>query len=1079
MRPFQILSTRVRAPADRAARFMQAVATQSGRVGDKADMVGTVQRVIFKASEEDASPGGLQWSAGKKSFGVCLIRVRDAEVCIAGNGAAEFAPGAVVGVTGKWTKHPRFGLQVRVDNISAVGSAPSDSTSGTAIDSDVMERFLSSSGIKGVGPATAKSLVASLGPRKVLDTLLSDDWSVFLSVKGVGPQSLARMRASWTSGASDSGRLALELHSLGLSLDVASRAAQKHGAAVAADVLRGDPYDGVGRISGMTLKAADDILRSSRAQTIDTLATARIQAACRQALRFCVSDGHTGLTGPMLLGSVLASLLGSPPRRQTAEKDLCGFPEWVEAVDGWSLCQLVLRTHKMTAASSEVAAVADSVAAMIERGEISWQGPATGSDWWFLRGKAFSLGAALTEDRLALCIGILRSRLWFEANAAWSIPSAVKAHFRQLSAEQLSAVESAMQSPLSVVTGGPGTGKTYTIRAIVRCWLEQGMRVALACPTARAAFRLNETLAEEKVRWERLQREHGDHSVPFPVATTVHRLLEYGKRGVDLRGMGSGAQFLGQHDRSSAPPAGVGLGAARLELGGEEDRGGVLLFGEPTSHPVDAGALSLSVDYTKPSAYQREALVQGSEFEWDLLAEPDQPLSKRGFLRDARNPLKVDAVLIDEASMVDSRLAQALFSAIPAPRVDLRRAPRLVLVGDSDQLPSVGPGSVLSDVVESSVASVTKLGQVFRQAAESPIVRNAHSINRGRIPGDFLQWPPDSAMDNVKGLLPHRGQADHPGSCVWVPTADGTAASHTVATQVLQLVQQLGYDPQNDLQVLAPLRRGPLGTGALNSALRGVLNPAPVGYGPGSFSFRPGDKVVQRINDYEKGVINGDMGVVQTVERRTSAVGKRVRETHVVSVNFEVTGTDSKLAIEYSGAEASRALELAYAMTVHKAQGSEWPVVVLGLLPSHYVMLNRGLLYTAVSRATRLLIVVGTKQAAAIAVSRNNDVRRCTGLAERIRSVSQQVDQVLESRGVEFALPEEAAVVPNPLRHPVSRPMTVDEAVWSQLGVADILSDRARLPTPPRTLEGHQLRELWSVLGIDQVLANEDAWGRR
>jgi exodeoxyribonuclease V alpha subunit len=299
--------------------------------------------------------------------------------------------------------------------------------------------------------------------------------------------------------------------------------------------------------------------------------------------------------------------------------------------------------------------------------------------------------------------------------------------------------------------------------------------------------------------------------------------------------------------------------------------------------------------------------------------------------------------------MIDVALFRALLAALPP-------TAQLILVGDVDQLPSVGPGAVLADVIASGAATVIRLTEIYRQAAASRIVVNAHSVNAGRLPD--LDPPP--------------GEGPARSDFYFVSRDDPAVARDTVVELVAERIPaRFGFDPVAGVQVLTPMHRGELGTMALNAALQARLNPARDGVREtrrGDRAFRAGDKVMQVRNDYDKDVFNGDIGVVREV------------------------GDDGRLTVELlDGRKATwEAGELdqlvhAYAVSVHKSQGSEYPAVVIPLVTQHYMMLQRNLLYTGITRGKRLVVLVGSRKAIGMAV-RNDDTRkRWTWLAERIR----------------------------------------------------------------------------------------------
>src|SRR5262245_49364333 len=317
-----------------------------------------------------------------------------------------------------------------------------------------------------------------------------------------------------------------------------------------------------------------------------------------------------------------------------------------------------------------------------------------------------------------------------------------------------------------------------------------------------------------------------------------------------------------------------------------------------------------------------------------------------GFQRGRDNPLDADLIVIDEASMVDAQLFSALIAAV-------HPQAQLVLVGDIDQLPSVGPGAVLADVIASGAATVIRLTEIFRQAAASKIVLSAHAINHGELP----------QLESPGGA---------PSDFYFIGRDDPEAARATIVELVAERIPaRFGFDAIADIQVLAPMHRGELGTGMLNRALQDRLNPSSGGpeLARGERSFRRGDKVMQLKNDYDKSVFNGDIGVIAAIDG----------EHGVVGVEF-----DGRLA-SYERSELDQ-LAHAYAVSVHKSQGSEYPAVVIPLATQHYMMLQRSLLYTAVTRGKKLVVIVGTRRAVAMAVRNADARRRYTWLAERVRA---------------------------------------------------------------------------------------------
>ncbi len=316
------------------------------------------------------------------------------------------------------------------------------------------------------------------------------------------------------------------------------------------------------------------------------------------------------------------------------------------------------------------------------------------------------------------------------------------------------------------------------------------------------------------------------------------------------------------------------------------------------------------------------------------------------FARDEHSPLTAQAVICDEASMLDVKLAEALIRAVP-------KTAQLILIGDVDQLPSVGPGNVLRDLIDSGVVPYCRLGTIFRQAATSDIIRIAHTINRGDSP-EFSA----SATTDCRFL-----EVDQPEQIRQV-----------ICEQVSTILPQFGWDPIRDVQILTPMNRGDLGTQMLNELLQEQLNPRKQGlpeYRRGQLRLRPQDKVIQISNNYDLGVFNGDIGIVQHAEGESGklyvAFGERL-------VAYEP--------------DQSLELRLAYGITIHKSQGSEFPVVVIPVSMQHYIMLQRNLIYTALTRAKKLAVFVGTKKALVHAVQNQNSLRRQTRLLQRLKEAT-------------------------------------------------------------------------------------------
>jgi exodeoxyribonuclease V alpha subunit len=429
-------------------------------------------------------------------------------------------------------------------------------------------------------------------------------------------------------------------------------------------------------------------------------------------------------------------------------------------------------------------------------------------------GVARCIHTLLHQHHRPLKIDVEASLLRFEANSGMELP-----------AGQRTAVQRALTHPVSVITGGPGVGKTTIIRALAEILGLHDRNLVLCAPTGRAAKRLEESTGR--------------------AARTIHRLLDWQ------------------------------VGSSR-------------------------------------------------------------------FLRDAEQPLEGDVLVVDEASMLDIQLAYNLLRAIPANMA-------LVLVGDVDQLPSVGPGQVLADIIAAETVPVTRLTAIFRQREASLIVENAHALLQGQTP---------------------RSAPRDDGDFFYIESRDSQHTRELVLELVSRRIpRRFGLDPIREVQVLTPMYRGHAGADTINADLQERLNPGGEAIIRGGRTFRVGDKVMQIRNDYDLDLFNGDTGRIRSVDRSASTlrVGFGERE------------------IEYPFAELD-AMVIAYAISVHRAQGSEYPAVVIPLATDHYMMLRRNLLYTAITRGRQLVVLVGVEKALRMAVRNDQEAHRYSGLADRLRA---------------------------------------------------------------------------------------------
>ncbi len=627
-----------------------------------------------------------------------------------------------------------------------------------------IEKYLASGLVEGIGAQMAKRIVAHFGDETL--NVLEQTPQRLTEVEGIGPVRAARIDAAWAEQRAIKDVM-IFLGEFGVTPAFAVRIFKRYGSKTIATV-RSNPYQLALDVSGIGFKTADKIAVKLG---LDRRAPARVEAGALHALMEASSDGHVFLPADEL-ATRAAELLGvEPPLVQAALTTLVASCHARRDGDAVYLAPLF---------DAEV----EAAGALLHFGPHSFE--------------------ADVEDVIAK----------FEEDAGLTLGDT-----------QREAVHAARHTRLLVITGGPGTGKTTLLKAILRLFETQKLMIHLAAPTGRAAKRMNETTGLE--------------------AKTIHRLLEF------------------------AP----------------EDN---------------------------------------------------------AFVRNDDNPLETDVLIVDEASMIDVTLLADLMRAVP-------RHARVVFVGDVDQLPSVGPGSVLDDIIQSGRATVVRLETIFRQASASRIVTNAHRIIHGT--------PPDT-----------RAATDELTDFYFIRRERPDNVLEAIEKVVLERIpKRFGLDPVDDVQILTPMHRGPLGAQAINRRLQALLNPRGAPFERGQTTYRVGDKVMQTKNDYDLSVFNGDLGRIAAVDEEEGTVdvvydGRRVR--------YEKKTMD--------------ALVLAYACTIHKSQGSEYPAVVIPVSTQHYVMLHRNLLYTAVTRGKRLVVLVGSERALRLAVDNRREVRRYSRLAARL-----------------------------------------------------------------------------------------------
>ncbi|GIV88078.1 MAG: ATP-dependent RecD-like DNA helicase [Chloroflexus sp.] len=679
-------------------------------------------------------------------------------------------PGEHLILEGEWRDHPIHGRQFSVQSYRSYLPATIDG----------IRRYLGSGLIKGVGPAMAKRITETFG-KYTLD-VLDREPERLSEVPGLGRKKAALIAEAWREQQRIKD-LMLLLQDFGLPTGIAVRI-YKHYGDDALSIVQHEPYRLADEVDGVGFRTADTIAAGLGIARDDPR---RIAAGLRYALGQASNAGHCYLPRLELIERAAALLTVSQA-------------QVVTVLDILLVNNLLWRDTVVTATDPDLQPI-------------------------YLPPLAFAeIGVANAIRRFLAQRTALAERY---ASSRWEKVFAHLAERRglRLSPLQQQAVRTALTTPVMLLTGGPGTGKTTSLRALVILLLARGYRPLLAAPTGRAARRLSEATGVE--------------------ARTIHRLLEYGADG--------------------------------------------------------------------------------------------------SFRRNAEYPLECDLLVIDEASMLDVVLANQLLKAVQPDT-------HLLIVGDADQLPSVGPGRVLGDLIDSGIVPRIHLDAIFRQAAGSGIAANARRINDGLLP----DW---GGHDDFYFFA-----AETPERC----------AELVVELVVERIPRRFGYDPRRDIQVLSPTHKGVAGVAALNTALQAALNPPRPGvaeYHRGDTIFRVGDRVIQQRNDYERDVYNGDTGEIITIDATAPTV----------VVRFE----DGR-AIRYSGLDLDD-LTLAYALSVHKSQGSEYPVVVLPLLLQHQPLLQRNLLYTAVTRARQLVVIVGDRRAVAAAVAAAEIERRYTGLSVRLR----------------------------------------------------------------------------------------------
>lgn len=649
-----------------------------------------------------------------------------------------------------------------------------------------IEKYLGSGLVKGIGPKFAKLIVGHFGTDTI--EVIETDIERLYEVPGIGKKRVEKIRESWEKQ-KDIKNVMLFLQGFGVSTAYAARIYRQYGKE-SIDKVKENPYRLADDIWGIGFKTADGIARKMGYEMNDER---RLRSGLIYTLNQLADEGHCYAEEEQLIATA----------RQLLEAD--------------EECIHTAMTHA------------------IETEDLMLDG--TG-----IYLPPFYYAECGTANRLSTLVHTKEVGSIFTAR--FDLAKLQRETGIEYDEVQVEAIRQAIASKVMVLTGGPGTGKTTTTKAIIAALQSAGMRILLAAPTGRAAKRMSEATGME--------------------AKTIHRLLEY--------------------------------------------------------NPQD------------------------------------------GYKRNDENPLEGDALIVDECSMIDIILMNNLTKALPTTM-------RLVLVGDIDQLPSVGAGNVLRDIIDSGVIPVVRLTRIFRQAQSSRIVMSAHAINRG--------------------CFPDISNGQHT-DFFFMKQEEPEKVAETIVSLVRDRLPKAYRQPTANIQVLTPMQRGVVGAANLNMALQQALNYNTAALVRGGYTYKEGDRVMQLRNNYDKDVYNGDLGYVHSMDM----------EERTLTVDF-----DGQL-VEYEVSELDE-LTLAYATTIHKSQGSEYPIVVMPVLMTHYVMLQRNLIYTGITRAKKICVLVGQTKALAYAIHNMKVLKRNTRLKERLAPTATDSISTALNSAQQYALPTE------------------------------------------------------------------------
>ncbi len=714
----------------------------------------------------------VTFSSEESGFSVCKLKVRDQRdlVAIVGN-MVNPVPGEFVEVQGKWIIHPKFGNQFQIQQYKTLVPA---TQSG-------IQQYLGSGLVKGIGPVMARRIVKKFGI-KSLD-IIEKNIIKLNEVEGIGKKRVEMIKTAWDEQ-KEVRSVMLFLQSHGVSPAYAAKIFKTYGQD-SINIVKENPYRLASDIFGIGFITADNIAQKLG---IEKDAPQRIEAGLEYVLHQLSDKGHVCYPN----------------------KELCNEVQKILEVD----LSLVLKaiTDSFLADRIVIEDINEDIHRFEEERKLV-----------FLK-KYYVCETGITKNFQRIKKSPKSVRKIDSAKAYEWIKGQINI---ELATQQEQAVKKALEEKILIITGGPGTGKTTIINAIIKILKKAGGKILCAAPTGRAAKRMSEAT------WE--------------YAQTIHRMLDYS-------------------------------------------------------------------------------------------------MKKPGFKKDDKNPLKCDVLIIDEASMIDTVLMHHLLKAVPSKA-------SLILVGDVNQLPSVGAGNVLNDIIESKTFSVIVLDTIFRQAQKSLIVVNAHKINNGKFP-----------------IIPGKNKKSN---FYFVQKEEPEDVLNTIVDLVQKRVPKtFGFDPVDDIQVLTPMHKGVAGAGNLNLELQRALNKSTKVLQRGNREFKVSDKVMQIKNNYDKHTYNGDIGRITDIDFID----------HKIMIDFYGK------QVEYDFSSLDEIVH-AYAVSVHKSQGSEYPAVIIPIVIQHYMLLQRNLIYTGVTRGKKLVILVGTKKALSIAINTVKSSKRHTRLCYRLKTI--------------------------------------------------------------------------------------------